>query len=61
MADLTGITAAIERGDRATAVRLTTEAVAEGHDPKTVLDAMITAMDVVGPSSSATRSSSRRC
>ena len=48
MADLTALTAAIEAGDRATAVRVTAEAIAEGHDPKTVLDAMIAAMGVVG-------------
>ncbi len=48
MADLTALTAAIEAGDRSTAVRVTTDAVAEGQDPKIVLDAMITAMSVVG-------------
>ena len=48
MADLSALTAAIEVGDRATAVRVTSEAVAEEMDPRTILDAMISAMDIVG-------------
>ncbi|MEX1171692.1 MAG: corrinoid protein [Chloroflexota bacterium] len=48
MADLAALTAAIGVGDRATAVRITTEAVAEGLDPRTILGAMSAAMDVVG-------------
>jgi 5-methyltetrahydrofolate--homocysteine methyltransferase len=48
MADLEALAAAIEVGDRATATRITSEAVAEGMDPKTVLDAMSGAMDVIG-------------
>ena len=48
MADLEALTAAIEAGDRATAVTITTEAVAEGMDPRTVLDAMTRAMEVIG-------------
>jgi 5-methyltetrahydrofolate--homocysteine methyltransferase len=48
MADLEALTAAIEAGDRATAVAITTEAVAEGMDPRTVLDAMTRAMEVIG-------------
>ena len=34
MADLEALTAAVEAGDRATAVAITTEAVAEGLDPR---------------------------
>ena len=48
MADLEALAAAIEAGDRATAVRITTEAVAEGMDPRAVLDAMTGAMEVIG-------------
>ncbi len=48
MADLEALTAAIEAGDRATAVAITGEAVAEGMDPRTVLDAMTRAMEVIG-------------
>jgi 5-methyltetrahydrofolate--homocysteine methyltransferase len=48
MADLAALTAAIEAGDRATAVRITREAVEEGLDPRTVLGAMTAAMEVIG-------------
>jgi 5-methyltetrahydrofolate--homocysteine methyltransferase len=48
MADLAALTAAIEAGDRATAVRITREAVDEGVDPRTVLGAMTAAMEVIG-------------
>ena len=48
MADLAELTAAIEAGDRAEAVRLTTAAIAAGLDPQTILDAMTAAMEVVG-------------
>lgn len=48
MADLAALGAAIEAGDRMTAVELTSAAVAEGADPQAVLDAMTTAMDVIG-------------
>jgi 5-methyltetrahydrofolate--homocysteine methyltransferase len=48
VADLVPLTQAIEAGDRATAVRITTDAVADGMDPQVVLDAMIAAMEVVG-------------
>jgi len=48
MADLEALAAAIEAGDRATATRITREAVDEGVDPRTVLDAMSGAMDVIG-------------
>ena len=40
MADLAALTAAIEAGDRATAIAITREAVDEGLDPRTVLGAM---------------------
>jgi 5-methyltetrahydrofolate--homocysteine methyltransferase len=48
MADLAALTGAIEAGDRATATAVTQEAVDEGMDPRTVLDAMTAAMEVVG-------------
>ena len=48
MADLAALTAAIEAGDRTSAVRLTQAAVDERADPETVLAAMTTAMDTVG-------------
>jgi 5-methyltetrahydrofolate--homocysteine methyltransferase len=48
MADLEALTAAVEAGDRATAVAITTQAVAEGMDPRAVLDAMTVAMEVIG-------------
>jgi len=48
MGDLGGLTAAIEAGDRASAVRITQEAVEEGLDARTVLAAMTAAMEVIG-------------
>jgi 5-methyltetrahydrofolate--homocysteine methyltransferase len=48
MADLEALKTAIEAGDRATATRVTSEAVAEGMDPRTVLDAMTAAMEIIG-------------
>ena len=48
MGDLAALTAAIEAGDRATAVQLTQQAVAEGMDAETVLASMTAAMEVVG-------------
>jgi 5-methyltetrahydrofolate--homocysteine methyltransferase len=48
MADLQALSAAIEVGDRASAVRITREAVDEGIDPRTVLGAMTAAMEVIG-------------
>ncbi len=45
---LNALTTAIEVGDRATATRITQEAVAAGIDPRTILDAMTAAMEVVG-------------
>jgi len=48
MPDLRALTAAIEVGDRATAVRLTQEAVDEALPPQEILDAMTAAMAEVG-------------
>jgi 5-methyltetrahydrofolate--homocysteine methyltransferase len=48
MADLAALAAAIEAGDRATAKAITQAAVDEGMDPKSVLDAMTGAMEVIG-------------
>lgn len=48
MADLAALTAAIERGDRATATDVTRQAIADGMDPETVLAAMTAAMEIVG-------------
>ena len=48
MADLAALTAAVEVGNRTAAVAETQAALDAGLDPKTVLDAMTAAMDVVG-------------
>jgi 5-methyltetrahydrofolate--homocysteine methyltransferase len=48
MADLSALTAAIERGDRTTATAVTRAAIDEGLDPRTILGAMTAAMGVVG-------------
>lgn len=48
MADLAALTAAVEAGNRTAAAEQTQAAVDEGIDPKTILDAMTAAMDVVG-------------
>ena len=48
MADLAALTAAVEAGNRTAAVAETQAALDAGVDPKTVLDAMTAAMDVVG-------------
>jgi len=48
MADLEALKIAIEGGDRATAVAITREAVAEGMDPETVLASMTAAMELIG-------------
>ena len=48
MADLAALAIAVENGDRATARAITTEALAEGVPPRTILDAMTGAMEVVG-------------
>jgi 5-methyltetrahydrofolate--homocysteine methyltransferase len=48
MADLAALTAAVEAGNRAAAATETQAALDAGTDPKTILDAMTAAMDVVG-------------
>jgi 5-methyltetrahydrofolate--homocysteine methyltransferase len=48
MADLEALTAAIVAGDRATAVRVTGEAIDQGLGPQTILDAMTGAMATTG-------------
>lgn len=48
MADLGELAAAIEAGDRASAVRLTNEALAAFVPPQEILDAMTGAMGVIG-------------
>jgi 5-methyltetrahydrofolate--homocysteine methyltransferase len=48
MADLPGLTAAIERGDRDTATSLTQGAIDEGLEPGSILAAMTSAMETVG-------------
>ena len=48
MADLAALTAAVEVGDRATAVAITQAAIDEGIEPTEVLDAMTVAMTEVG-------------
>ncbi len=48
MAELSELTTAIENGDRATAVRVTTELIAADLDPQAILDAMTAAMDTIG-------------
>jgi 5-methyltetrahydrofolate--homocysteine methyltransferase len=48
VADLPGLSDAIEVGDRDSAVALTAAAIAEGIMPQAILDAMTEAMDAVG-------------
>ena len=48
MTDLNALQAAIEAGDRVEAVRLTGQAIEDGLDPQTILDAMTAAMDEIG-------------
>ena len=48
MADLQALTSAIVAGDRATAARVTNEAIGDGMDPKAILSAMVAAMAEVG-------------
>ena len=48
MADLGELAVAIEAGDRASAVRLTNEALEASVPPKEILDAMTAAMAVIG-------------
>ena len=53
MTDLSELTAAIERGDRETAVRVTRDGIDAGASPQSILDAMTAAMAVVGEQFSA--------
>jgi 5-methyltetrahydrofolate--homocysteine methyltransferase len=48
MADLDELAASIEAGDRASAARLTSEALAASVPPQEILDAMTAAMSVIG-------------
>ncbi len=48
MADLGGLSLAIEAGDRASAVRHTNEALQAGVAPQQILDAMTDAMGIIG-------------
>lgn len=48
MADLEVLIAAIQDGDRGTATRVTAEAIRDGMDPRSILDAMTAAMAEVG-------------
>ena len=48
MANLAALKEAVEVGDRASAVRITREAVDEGLAPRTILAAMTAAMEVIG-------------
>ena len=48
MADLEGLTTAIEMGDRAAATRATQQAIDDGRNPQAILDAMTAAMNNVG-------------
>ncbi len=48
MADLGGLSLAIEAGDRVSAVRHTNEALAAGVPPQEILDSMTDAMGVIG-------------
>ena len=48
MADLDGLTKAIEAGDRTMAVALTRAAIDDGLDPATILASMTDAMTIVG-------------
>ncbi len=48
MADLSGLSLAIQAGDRASAVRHTNEALAAGVPPQEILNAMTEAMGIIG-------------
>ena len=61
MVDLSTLTAAVEAGDRKTAVAVTQEAIDAGIPPDQVLDAMTVAMTEVGRRSPATNTSCRNC
>ncbi len=48
MADLNGLTEAIKKGNRTEATKLTKAAIEEGVEARSMLDAMVSAMDEVG-------------
>lgn len=48
MTELKALAAAVEEGDRGSAVRITSASLADGVDAKSILDAMVAAMDRVG-------------
>ena len=48
MVDLAALTSAVEAGDRTTAVGVTQSAIDHGLEPRAILDAMTSAMEVVG-------------
>jgi 5-methyltetrahydrofolate--homocysteine methyltransferase len=48
VSDLAALTAAVEAGDRKTAVAVTQSAIDDGLPPQAILDAMTKAMEVVG-------------
>lgn len=48
MADLAALTEAVKKGNRAEAVRITKEALAEGVSLQSILDATVSAMDEIG-------------
>jgi len=48
MTDLSALTKAVEQGDRTKAVAVTTQAIADGIDPRIILAAMTVAMDTIG-------------
>jgi 5-methyltetrahydrofolate--homocysteine methyltransferase len=48
MADPRGISEAVGKGNRAETTRLTREAIEQNVDPRSILDAMVVAMDEVG-------------
>ena len=48
MADLSGLTEAIKKGDRTSAVQMTTEAIDAGTGPDVILSALVVGMDDVG-------------
>jgi 5-methyltetrahydrofolate--homocysteine methyltransferase len=48
VADLEALKKAIEAGDRVSATRITSEAVAQGLDPRAILRAMTAALEVIG-------------
>ena len=61
MTDLSALTAAVEAGDRKTAVAVTAAAIDEGLPPQAILDAMTSAMEVVGGKFSRNEPTCPRC